>query len=919
MIGLSYLGISLPKGEAAEAVISGLTWSAETGTIYSSSGGFGWLTSWYWNGASFDETSQVALSGGDVSLGSAELVSVSFDSADLLFAAGGAVNGVAVYETVNGQISELTGFGTQLDEVSNITWLEGQGDFTFVTTSDEGEALRLWTMSQSQGAQLVDEIILDSDSTSGAIAGTAQFQQHGITYVAAIDQVDNSISLLSVSDSGFETLAQFGNADGLPVSLPSNLEAVEFNGQTFLIIGGSGSNSISVLLAENGTMQLRDQVIDDRVTRFDGIGVLETIEFEGRVYIAASGQDSGVSIFTLLPDGRLLSLGTLEDQVAAPLDDITALEFGVQDGDLRLFVAGEGWSGISVLDLDTGLAGVVDVAADEGGVLLGGSANDLLSGGGGDDQIMAGSGDDVLVDGAGIDTLTGGEGADVFVFDPDGEVDQITDFDISEDRINLSFWNFLYSASALEFSALEGGVQISFRDETLNVFTVDGVHLSESDFSDALLFDGSHIQFNPPQYGEEEPPVDPVEEPPVDPVEEPPVDPVEEPPVDPVEEPPVDPVEEPPVDPEEELDLSKGDHNTGTSGNDVLVPEQTDAVFDFHAAVVTRLFQAVLGRSPNLEGHAGWTGRLIDQSLDGAGLAEMLMGSAEFEFVYGNTGDVDFITLLYENVLGRAPAEAGLAAWVGHLENGMTREEVVLSFSGTPEFIGLMQNTTLSFSLAAHQAAWVDDVYRLFQTTLGREPIEEGLLWWSENLAKGVPFLSAIQGFVEGPEFQSRYGATSNLEFANLLFQNVLGRDPQEAGLLYWTERLDEGMSRSEVVAFFAQSNEFVSTSHDGFVAFMRELAPDDVIVGLSGNDTLQGGALSDVFVFDLEDTGHNTIIDFEEWDYILLSNIEQAELIDVFGSISVSGDNLVLSYEDTSIMFLNLSLDDIALENFLI
>src|SRR5690606_6409965 len=62
--------------------------------------------------------------------------------------------------------------------------------------------------------------------------------------------------------------------------------------------------------------------------------------------------------------------------------------------------------------------------------------------------------------------------------------------------------------------------------------------------------------------------------------------------------------------------------------------------------------------------------------------------SPEFKAVYGAPDHGGFVDLLYQNVLGRAAEEAGRARWVSLLEGQtMTRDEVVLGFSNSAEFI----------------------------------------------------------------------------------------------------------------------------------------------------------------------------------------------------------------------------------------
>ena len=83
--------------------------------------------------------------------------------------------------------------------------------------------------------------------------------------------------------------------------------------------------------------------------------------------------------------------------------------------------------------------------------LLGGAASEIFYGFGGNDTINGGAGGDILVGGAGIDKLTGGTGADTFRFVAQSDSyrnatasfdDTITDFDVTQDKIDLAGLGF---------------------------------------------------------------------------------------------------------------------------------------------------------------------------------------------------------------------------------------------------------------------------------------------------------------------------------------------------------------------------------------------------------------------------------------------------------------------------------------------
>ncbi|EJM61988.1 parallel beta-helix repeat (two copies) [Pseudomonas sp. GM50] len=83
--------------------------------------------------------------------------------------------------------------------------------------------------------------------------------------------------------------------------------------------------------------------------------------------------------------------------------------------------------------------------------LLGSAASEIFYGGAGNDTINGGAGGDILVGGTGIDKLTGGTGADTFRFAAQSDSyrnattsfdDTITDFDVSQDKIDLAGLGF---------------------------------------------------------------------------------------------------------------------------------------------------------------------------------------------------------------------------------------------------------------------------------------------------------------------------------------------------------------------------------------------------------------------------------------------------------------------------------------------
>ena len=125
-------------------------------------------------------------------------------------------------------------------------------------------------------------------------------------------------------------------------------------------------------------------------------------------------------------------------------------------------------------------------------------------------------------------------------------------------------------------------------------------------------------------------------------------------------------------------------------------------------ANVARLYEAALGRAPDVPGLSGWENVYTTVSASAkaagtfvslaetpiAGLTSIASGftnSAEFHQKYGALSDTAFVTQLYQNVLGRAPDQAGLDGWLNAMHQGdssgqiYTREMVLVGFAESPE------------------------------------------------------------------------------------------------------------------------------------------------------------------------------------------------------------------------------------------
>jgi hypothetical protein len=135
---------------------------------------------------------------------------------------------------------------------------------------------------------------------------------------------------------------------------------------------------------------------------------------------------------------------------------------------------------------------------------------------------------------------------------------------------------------------------------------------------------------------------------------------------------------------------------------------------------------------------------------------------------------------------------------------------------------------------AAHFDPWsskIDPVIRLFLAYFNRKPDAGGLTYWLGKRRSGTTLDKISSTFAGSSEFTTRYGALTNKQFVNLVYQNVLGRSGDIGGVKYWTAQLDtRRRSRGQVMTGFSESSEHLrrrygtSTTIDLYFGMLRRI-----------------------------------------------------------------------------------------------
>ncbi len=98
---------------------------------------------------------------------------------------------------------------------------------------------------------------------------------------------------------------------------------------------------------------------------------------------------------------------------------------------------------------------------------------------------------------------------------------------------------------------------------------------------------------------------------------------------------------------------------------------------------------------------------------------------------------------------------------------------------------------------------------RLYDTVFDRNPDKAGLAFWTNALNSGYSLDAISDLFITAPEFRSTYETPDNRQFVATLYRNVLNRGGESGGLEFWTSALNEARAdRSDIVVGFSESAE---------------------------------------------------------------------------------------------------------------
>ncbi|MCC2954010.1 DUF4214 domain-containing protein [Massilia sp. IC2-477] len=259
--------------------------------------------------------------------------------------------------------------------------------------------------------------------------------------------------------------------------------------------------------------------------------------------------------------------------------------------------------------------------------LYGDAGKDWLDGADGNDSLFGGAGDDTLLDGSGDNTLDGGDGDDLL--SAYGAGVNVLRGGAGNDRLSLADRGTLEGGSGNDI--LNGG---KGNDLLSGGEGIDTVSLSGKRADYGLVRAGDGYQL---------------------------------------------------------ADRRAGGGSDGTdtlSGIERLDFDDVDLALDIDGAAgqAYRLYRAAFDRPADLPGLGYWIG-VIDRGASSQAIAAGFASSDEFKTLYGTApSNADLVGRLYQNVLHRAPEQAGFDYWVKLLDTGVLGlRDVLVYFSESTE------------------------------------------------------------------------------------------------------------------------------------------------------------------------------------------------------------------------------------------
>jgi len=229
---------------------------------------------------------------------------------------------------------------------------------------------------------------------------------------------------------------------------------------------------------------------------------------------------------------------------------------------------------------------------------------------------------------------------------------------------------------------------------------------------------------------------------------------------------------------------------------------------------VSRMYNDALSRDAEPTGLNYWVNQLVEQKIDGAGLAKGFICSKEF--AEKNLNNEEYVKVLYETFFGRSADADGLKYWVDILNSGKPRTEVLAGFVNSREFSnvcdesGIVRGTMEADGSSIYNPGVNSFVNRMYKKALDRKGESVGVEYWSYSINKKQFSPEEVaKRFFLSEEYAKK--EVSDEEYVETLYETFMGRSSDADGKAYWLNALKSGKTRESVLEGFSRSREFSS------------------------------------------------------------------------------------------------------------
>jgi hypothetical protein len=191
---------------------------------------------------------------------------------------------------------------------------------------------------------------------------------------------------------------------------------------------------------------------------------------------------------------------------------------------------------------------------------------------------------------------------------------------------------------------------------------------------------------------------------------------------------------------------------------------------EYYSNIIVAAYHKFLGRAPEPSGLAFWLDLMQNHGLSDEHLEAGFIGSTEYINNHGGQG-AGWVQGMYQNLLGRAPAQWEVQYWVNQLANGMLTTDIAYGFAASRE----------------REAQRVAADYQQF---VGRSASPAEVNYWVNVFLNGGSNEVVIAGFVSSQEYFHVHG-NNIVDWLFAAYRTTLNRQPDAAGYQFWLNRLN--------------------------------------------------------------------------------------------------------------------------------